>query len=55
MQITVEKMVDRIIRKFGFEDEHTINFCRLAEKETNIRILQNIYNKYMNLDIMLDE
>ena len=27
----LNNMIDNVIRKFGFEDAHTIRFCKLAE------------------------
>ena len=32
--MTREEMMDKIIRKYGFEAEETLWFCRLAEDET---------------------
>lgn len=29
--MTIEKMIDEVIRKYGFEDEKTITFCYLCD------------------------
>jgi hypothetical protein len=32
MKKEVEKMIDDIVRKFGFESEHAIGFCMAVEE-----------------------
>ena len=52
----LEKMMDDIIRKFGFEDIHTIMFCGMCERaDVPLNSIYETYDEYMSLDIMLDE
>lgn len=30
--MTIDNMIDKVIHKFGFEDNYTIRFCKLAER-----------------------
>lgn len=49
-------MMDDIIRKFGFEDIHTITFCGMCERaDVPFNSIYETYDEYMSLDIMLDE
>lgn len=32
--MTREEMMDKVIRQYGFENEYTLWFCRLAENPT---------------------
>jgi hypothetical protein len=49
-------MMDDIIRKFGFEDIHTIIFCGMCERaDVPLNSIYETYDEYMSLDIMLDE
>ena len=48
-------MMDDIIRKFGFEDIHTIIFCGMCESGVDMDTLWDTYDEYMILDVMLDE
>lgn len=51
-----EGMMNDIIRKFGFEDIHTISFCGMCERaNASLNLIYEVYDKYMNLDTMLDE
>lgn len=54
-QKMTERMMNHIIRKFGFEDEHTIIFCGMVERGVDIDTLWDTYDEYMNLEVMLDE
>lgn len=47
------EMVDNIIRKFGFEDTHTIIFCGLVECGASEQVIYETYDEYM--DLPLDE
>ena len=47
-------MMDDIIRKFGFEDIHTIIFCGMCER-ADVNSIYETYDEYMSLDAMLDE
>ena len=49
-----EGMMDDIIRKFGFEDIHTIIFCGMCER-ADVNSIYETYDEYMSLDAMLDE
>ena len=51
----MKKMMDDIIQKFGFENEHTINFFSLVEKKADKRTLSQVYDEYMKTDVALDE
>ena len=49
-------MMDDIIRKFGFENIHTIIFCGMCERaDVSLNSIYETYDEYMSLDIMLDE
>ena len=50
-----EEMIDNIIRKFGFEDVHTIIFCGLVENGADKQTIYGTYDAYMEMDVMLDE
>lgn len=50
-----ERMMNHIIRKFGFEDTHTIIFCGMVERGVDMGTLYDTYDEYMNLEVMLDE
>ena len=51
-----KSMMDDIIRKFGFEDMHTIIFCGMCERaDVPLNSIYETYDEYMSLDIMLDE
>ena len=54
MNEKLKGMMDDIIRKFGFEDIHTIIFCGMCER-ADVNSIYETYDEYMNLDIMLDE
>lgn len=45
MTRTREQMIDRVIRRYGFEARETIMFCKLCEsvytKDENIEIVYN--------------
>ena len=47
-------MMDDIIRKFGFEDIHTIIFCGMCQR-VDVNSIYETYDEYMSLDAMLDE
>ena len=47
-------MMDDIIRKFGFEDIHTIICCGMCER-SDVNSIYETYDEYMSLDVMLDE
>ena len=54
-----EKMMDTIIRRFGFENCHTISFamrCENVPYNSNgaVRII-NMYHSLMNLPISLED
>ena len=49
-------MMDDIIRKFGFEDIHTIIFCGICDVvDVRFNSIYDFYDEYMSLDIMLVE
>ena len=48
------EMIDNIIRKFGFEDVHTIVFCLLVENNADEQTIYETYDDYMGLDVMSD-
>ena len=49
-----EEMMNNIIRKFGFEDIHTIIFLLYVEREYDEQTIRAMYDEYMRLS-MLDE
>lgn len=56
MSDKLERMMDEVIRKFGFEDIHTIIFCGLCERvDIPLNTIYETYDEYMNLEVMLDE
>lgn len=48
--MTREQMMDKIIKKYGFEDERTIWFCNLCEDKTATDYI--IENAYIVLETM---
>ena len=54
MNTKYNEMIDNIIRKFGFEDIHTIIFCLFVENADEQTIYET-YDEYMGLDVMADE
>ena len=49
-------MMDDIIRKFGFEDIHTIIFCGMCERaDVPLNSIYETYDEFMSFNIMLDE
>lgn len=42
----VENMITAIIRKYGFENEKTIRFCKYAETY-KIELLEKIFESFM--------
>ena len=49
-----EEMMNNIIKKFGFEDIHTIIFILYVEREFDEQTIREMYDEYMSLS-MLDE
>lgn len=49
-----EEMMNNIIKKFGFEDIHTIIFALYVEREFDEQTIREMYDEYMSLS-MLDE
>jgi hypothetical protein len=47
-----EEMMNNIIRKFGFEDTHTIIFCGLIENNADEQTIYETYDEYMDLLIL---
>ena len=43
----LNKMMDNVIKKYGFEHKATIWFCGLVETCTNIAYIKNCYEKLM--------
>lgn len=46
MMMTIEQMVNEVIRRYGFENKWTVWFCELAEVLTENQLL----NAYILLD-----
>lgn len=55
MNTKYEEMIDNIIRKFGFEDTHTIIFCGLVENGADVDTIYETYDEYMNMSVMMEE
>ena len=49
--MTKEEMMDKVIKKFGFENKWTIWFCELAEVLTESQLL----NAYISLEVGVPE
>lgn len=49
------EMVDSIIKKFGFEDMHTIIFCGLVECGADEQTIYETYDEYMDLPVIDEE
>ena len=43
----LNKMMDNVIKKYGFEHKVTIWFCGLVETCTNISYIKSCYEKLM--------
>lgn len=55
MNTKYEEMMNNIIRKFGFEDTHTIIFCGLVENNADEQTIYETYDEYMNMNVMIEE
>ena len=55
MNTKYEEMMNNIIRKFGFEDTHTIIFCGLVENNADEQTIYETYDEYMNMSVMMEE
>ena len=42
-----EKMMDEIIKRYGFEAKQTIKFCALAEREPDIKKVEKAFKKLL--------
>lgn len=42
------EMIEKIIRKYGFENKKTINFCIACEKG-NTEKIEKLFGKYMEV------
>ena len=47
----LNKMMDNVIKKYGFEHKATIWFCGLVETCTNIAYIKNCYEKLMRQEL----
>lgn len=46
----IERMMDKVINKFGFEDERVIAFCALCEKpNSKMGEIQEMFNWLMEM------
>lgn len=41
------RMIDEVCKRYGFEAEQTINFCRLCERANNYKLIRKKYQKLM--------
>lgn len=46
--MTKDEMIDKVIQRYGFENEKTIWFCQLAEELTE----SQLFNAYLTLMAM---
>lgn len=46
----IEQMITKIIRKYGFEHEKTIQFCKYVEMYP-MELLQKIYEAFMEEEV----
>lgn len=56
--MSVYDMVDDVCRKFGFEAEETIEFCRMADavvSESDREMLSGRWFVLMSMSVMVDE
>lgn len=54
MFMTRKKMLDEIIKKFGFENEYSVQFAEAAEW-LGLLELGELFNEIMKIEIGLDE
>ena len=47
LTVMKDKMLNDIIRKYGFEAKRTLVFARLCESCENEHIIKQMYNKYI--------
>lgn len=47
LTVMKEKMVNDLIRKYGFEDKRVLTFARVCESCENRHIINKMYNKYI--------
>ncbi len=43
----IERMIDDVIRKYGFEAEATLFFCRLCKNTSNLKHIKWSYKELM--------
>ena len=53
--MTKEKMMDDIIRRYGFESKGSIGFCRLVEGGADKNIIEYWYKILIDIDDDEDE
>lgn len=51
--MTREEMMDNVIKKYGFESEEAIDFCRIAETGTTAMV-ELKYDFYMKNNIFAE-
>ena len=44
---SIDNMIDEVCKRYGFEAEQTINFCRLCERANNYKFIRKKYQKLM--------
>lgn len=45
--MTKEEMMNKIIRKYGFENPKTVLFFTVCEKEKDLQKIETIYKKFI--------
>ena len=48
-EISIDNMIDEVCKRYGFEAEQTINFCRLCERTTNYELIRKKFQKLMKI------
>lgn len=46
--IVIEKMIDDVCRRYGFESKVTIDFCNLCVKTKNYNLIKKRYQKLID-------
>ena len=46
-EVSINNMIDEVCKRYGFEAEQTINFCRLCERANNYKLIRKKYQKLM--------
>ena len=47
-ELVIERMIDDVCGRYGFETKVTIDFCNFCEQTNNFNLIKIKYNKIIN-------